>query len=141
MKLLSKQRNGSKIIKKYDKPQTPFQRVLACAEISAEIKAALQIEFAKLDPIELQKQIEHYQDLLWQYAYRPPMMLDNDQHFKTTGTEMNDQGRTFSRQVELSNVQPQETARLYHSTEKPRKRSSTPRHWRTHKDRFALVWP
>ncbi len=42
MKLASKQRVGSKVVRKYGETQTPLRRVLACAEVSAETKARLR---------------------------------------------------------------------------------------------------
>jgi hypothetical protein len=57
-KLESKQRLGGKVMKKYSKPQTPFERVLACASISAPAKEKLRAEYAGLNPFELKRRIE-----------------------------------------------------------------------------------
>jgi hypothetical protein len=46
MKLIEKTRIGSKVIKKYDKPLTPYRRVLACADASEEDKQALRKLYA-----------------------------------------------------------------------------------------------
>jgi hypothetical protein len=51
MKLIEKTRTGSKVIKRYDKPLTPYRRVLACPDVSAEDKRALKKLYAKLNPL------------------------------------------------------------------------------------------
>ena len=58
MKLISKERQGSKIKKKYDKAKTPFQRLLESKEIGEDKKIELIRIFNKLDPFKLQNNIE-----------------------------------------------------------------------------------
>jgi hypothetical protein len=38
MKLISKDRVGAKVKKKYDKPKTPYQRIIECPTVSEEVK-------------------------------------------------------------------------------------------------------
>ena len=58
MKLKTKFRLGAKYKKTYEDPQTPFERVLAQASVTAETKARL-IELEKtINPFELKKSIE-----------------------------------------------------------------------------------
>jgi hypothetical protein len=64
MKLIEKTRIGSKVKKRYDKPQTPYQRVLASPDISKETKKWLRKEFAKLNPAELKRRISKLQNKL-----------------------------------------------------------------------------
>ncbi len=54
-KLISKKRDGSKTIKKYDKPKTPYQRVLESKDINDEVKQHLTKIFNLLNPFDLQK--------------------------------------------------------------------------------------
>jgi len=68
MKLLEKTRVGSKVKKKYDKPQTPYQRVMASPYISKEIKKWLSREHDKLNPAELKRNITRLQNKLIRYA-------------------------------------------------------------------------
>jgi hypothetical protein len=68
MKLLEKTRVGSKVKKRYDKPQTPYQRVLGYPHISKETKKWLRKEFAKLNPAELKRQITRLQNKLLKVA-------------------------------------------------------------------------
>ena len=58
MKIIEKKRIGSKIVKKYNKAKTPFQRVLECSEVSGERKRRLTKEYDLLDPIKLQHAIK-----------------------------------------------------------------------------------
>ncbi len=57
-KLFEKKRIGSKILKKYDKPQTPLERLLNSEEINKDVKEVLRIQFKKLNPYKLEKQIQ-----------------------------------------------------------------------------------
>lgn len=57
-KIISKERIGSKIIKKYDKPKTPFQRLLDSKDISKKTKVILIDKHKQLNPFELQEAIE-----------------------------------------------------------------------------------
>ena len=60
VKLLEKKRVGSKIIKRYDKPKTPFQRVLEADSfyVSNEKKHELQQIFESLNPFDLRNAME-----------------------------------------------------------------------------------
>jgi integrase-like protein len=67
-KLLSKQRVGAKIIKRYDPPQTPYQRVVAARILSPTQGQALAAQLAALDPIVLATDIQRTLDTLWKLA-------------------------------------------------------------------------
>jgi hypothetical protein len=64
MKLIRKIRIGSKVLKKYDKPSTPYRRVLASAQVSAQDKENLKKQYAKLNPAHLKRQIERLKQKL-----------------------------------------------------------------------------
>jgi hypothetical protein len=53
LKLISKHRQGSKVIKKYDPAKTPYQRVLASETVSKAAKEALREQYSSLDPVVL----------------------------------------------------------------------------------------
>jgi hypothetical protein len=57
-KLISKQRTGSRVKKIYDKPSTPFQRLLASPDVSDTHKKRLRDAYAKLDVIALKCEID-----------------------------------------------------------------------------------
>ncbi len=67
-KLESKERIGSRTVKHYDKPQTPYQRVLTSAHVSEERKRALRQLYARLNPAELKRRITQLQNQLLQRA-------------------------------------------------------------------------
>lgn len=58
MKILSKNRIGGRIIKRYDVPKTPFQRLLESSDNESEKIKALENRYSELDPIELQFGLE-----------------------------------------------------------------------------------
>lgn len=57
VKLINKQRVGSKIIKKHDSPKTPFQRILESEHISSNSKQKLTAIFRTLNPYKLEEDI------------------------------------------------------------------------------------
>jgi len=66
MKLVSKERIGGRIKRKYDIPQTPYQRLMASGQISQEHKAKLESLYQRLNPAELKRQIAAKLETLWQ---------------------------------------------------------------------------
>lgn len=64
MKMIEKTRVGSRVKKKYDKPRTPYQRVLDSSHVGEERKEVLTKEHLKLNPAELKRQITKLQDKL-----------------------------------------------------------------------------
>ena len=58
VKLISKERVGSKTIKRHDDPQTPYQRILASKEVSISDKQRLREVFQGLNSFQLRKAIE-----------------------------------------------------------------------------------
>jgi hypothetical protein len=62
MKLEEKTRVGSKVKRVYDKPQTPYARVLASPHVSEGHKAELRETYDLLDLVDLRRQINELQD-------------------------------------------------------------------------------
>ena len=58
VKLIKKERIGSKLIRKYSAPQTPLDRVMTCDGVAEETKAALNQQRTALDPFTLSEQVE-----------------------------------------------------------------------------------
>jgi hypothetical protein len=58
VKLLAKERIGSKTLKHYDSPKTPFQRIIDSPLISPPTKLALSDQLASLNPFMLRKAME-----------------------------------------------------------------------------------
>jgi hypothetical protein len=71
-KLLSKRRVGSKVVKRYDAPQTPYQRVLAAGVLTPAQQQTLAQQFHALDPIALARDIQQTLDALWKLADTRP---------------------------------------------------------------------
>jgi len=69
MKLVSKERVGTKVKKQYDVPQTPYQRLLDLEEVSTERKAKLQNTYGQLNPFELKRTIDKLQERLFKMIY------------------------------------------------------------------------
>lgn len=65
MKLLSKERVGSRVIKRYDSPKTPYQRLLESAEIGSEEKNRLRRTYQELNVVKLKAEIDKLKDKLW----------------------------------------------------------------------------
>lgn len=58
VKLIEKKRVASKTVKRYDKPKTPYQRVLEHPDVSAEIKKTLKEQYKTLNPFDLRSVME-----------------------------------------------------------------------------------
>jgi hypothetical protein len=64
MKLKEKVRTGSKVKRVYDRPQTPYARVLASPYVSEEDKAELREAYGYLDLLSLRRRIDELLDEL-----------------------------------------------------------------------------
>lgn len=58
VKLIAKERIGSKNLKHHDSPKTPYQRILDSPYVPASIKGALRKQFENLNPFMLKKAME-----------------------------------------------------------------------------------
>jgi hypothetical protein len=58
MKCIEKKRDGARVIKKYDKPKTPYQRILDSADLTEEAKQKLRADYDKLNPFKLSEDLE-----------------------------------------------------------------------------------
>jgi len=70
MKLKEKVRHGARVTKRYDRPQTPYQRVLASPQVSPTVKRRLRARYATLNPAALKREIEALQDRLTRLTRR-----------------------------------------------------------------------
>jgi hypothetical protein len=68
MKLKSKERFGSRVQKRYYAPQTPYQRVLACTEVTAADKKKLQSQYRLLNPAALKRELDKQRKELFRLA-------------------------------------------------------------------------
>ena len=58
MKLVNKERVGSRVKKTYDEAKTPYQRVLDSSHVDEASKERLRKEYTTLNPVALLRQIE-----------------------------------------------------------------------------------
>jgi hypothetical protein len=70
MKLVRKVRVGSRLIRRYAAPQTPFERVRACADADPQKVAALEQVLKTTDPFALSQRIDRHLERLWALATR-----------------------------------------------------------------------
>lgn len=61
LKLVSKERDGARVYKQYDKALTPYERALSSKYISSLKRSKLQAKFEVLDPLILLKEIQRRQ--------------------------------------------------------------------------------
>ena len=71
-KLIEKVRDGSRVTRRYDAPQTPYQRVLASDALDASTKRRLKRRYATLNPAALKRRIEALQNELVTLTARAP---------------------------------------------------------------------
>lgn len=122
-KLIDKTRSGASVTKRYQKPATPCERLLADQRVSPEVKHALREQRVRLDPIALLHTIREAQSALAAIA-----RSETDRGMNRVSLEQ------FLSQLpelwRLGEVRP---------THSPRGRPR--RTWRTRQDPFEGVWP
>lgn len=64
-RLVSKRRVGAKVTKRYDRAQTPYQRLLASGVLNEAQRQAVERQFLAINPAPLARQIEQTLDALW----------------------------------------------------------------------------
>jgi hypothetical protein len=74
-KVLSKQRRGARFTKHYDRPQTPYQRVLASGVLPAADRRALETQFLALNPATLSADVARALNILSGLADTPPRTM------------------------------------------------------------------
>ena len=69
-KLVDKERVGAKVKKRYDKAQTPYQRLVEAGVLGEAERQALEQLYRSLNPVELRAGIDRELEVLWQMAHR-----------------------------------------------------------------------
>ena len=67
-KLVSKERHGAKVVKRYDRAQTPYRRLLASGVLPPDRRATLAAEYHRLNPRQLRAELQTRLDALWTLA-------------------------------------------------------------------------
>lgn len=92
MKLQSKTRVGSKVTKRYDQAQTPYQRVLAALQVTKANKELLRRQYETLNPAALKRKLMRLQDRLLKSnasskrVHLRPRQCANDRYFQKPTT-------------------------------------------------------
>ena len=68
--LLEKKLVAGEVIKRYDSPKTPYQRVLESPYVAASVKRDLKEQFETLNPFRLRKTIENKLKNIFSICYR-----------------------------------------------------------------------
>jgi len=139
MKLLSKERREGRTIKRYDKAQTPYQRVLSSTAIGEDHKIPLRDLYDRLDPVVILRQLEGLQDQFWEYAHKresSATCLLSTSDWITKGPDLPQPVVKLSSNNDGKSPGGAKTIRMYRRTKKP----SVTRTWRTRTDPFADVW-
>lgn len=66
MKLVSKERIGGKVKRKYDKPRTPYERLVESGQIPEQVRLQLEATYLSLNPAELKRKIDAKLNELYQ---------------------------------------------------------------------------
>jgi hypothetical protein len=74
MKLISKERLGSRVKKLYDSPRTPYQRVLDSPHVAAPDKETLRRQYQQFNPAALKRELRKLQKQLFAYAKNKPRL-------------------------------------------------------------------
>jgi hypothetical protein len=121
-KLKSKTREGARVHKKYESPETPYRRLLLRDDVSPETKQALKRQMEPLDPVSLLKNIREAQETL--------MALSQDRTPETIAPDVSTFVTNLATAWRTGEVRP-----THRQEAKPGHR------WRTRPDPFAAVWP
>jgi hypothetical protein len=85
--LISKERVGGHIKRRYGEPKTPYQRILEDENIAKEIKEKLMLQYESLNPAELKRKILQYQNMLYQLYQKKQQKEVSPQESKVEGVK------------------------------------------------------
>jgi hypothetical protein len=135
VKLLVKRRDGSHIYRRYDRAQTPLQRLLASGVLDEASRERLTALYTALDPVRLLRQLQMLQEALWRHAVvNMPVAPGPTEQFNVTACGLSNDEREQA--DVLSGLASTGHTRKYHRTAK----SLGPRTYRTRKDPFEGEW-
>jgi transposase InsO family protein len=67
-KLITKERDGARLTKRYDVAQTPYRRLLASGVLTETAQTQLQAEYERINPVRLKARIDATLEALWDVA-------------------------------------------------------------------------
>ncbi len=143
MKLTTKTRDGSRVRKRYDIAQTPYQRLSNLDALDRDLRDRLPSIYERLDPVDLLRQLEKLQDAFWRHAkeWLPSTLTDEVVRATPVSGDLTPNGDAETDRALLEAELPppafeQRTKRRYRRTSKAR----VPHTWRTRADPFDGVW-
>lgn len=92
IKLISKERIGGKLHRKYDKPKTPYQRIMESPEVLKKKKQELQKIYLSLNPAELKRRIDKKLSVLYK-TYQDKMNSQKVEEKKKVSVRFSEVGR------------------------------------------------
>ena len=137
MKLQTKQREGSKVRRRYDQAQTPLERLLASSVLPAEKRQELERVAQALDPLRLLEQLEHLQKALWRHAVTPGASGEAPEANATLRFAVQQCAELPLPEEGILASRPSLRKR---QRKEQQKKSQRPRDWRTRKDPFEGCW-
>jgi hypothetical protein len=76
-KLVSKERVGPRVLKRYDEPKTAYQRLLEAGALAPQQRQQLRTTMVAINPAELQRRIDRILRELWQLGRQEPTLAEN----------------------------------------------------------------
>ena len=77
-KLVTKHRHGARVRRVFDRPQTPYQRLCAVGVLPPDKHADLETLYQRLNPLQLQRDLQTALDRLWALAAPDPHRAAGD---------------------------------------------------------------
>ena len=142
MKLREKRRDGTSLHRRYDRAQTPWQRLFASGVLGEDAVARLTGIFRALDPVRLRRQLEMLLDALWRHAaFATPVNPAGAHLAASPGPLVAFQNAACGIPEDAPPAPPDlgitaTGRRRYRQSHK----YTGPRWWRTRADPFADVW-
>lgn len=95
MKLVQKVRDGGKIRRKYDKPRTPYQRVMESGQISGAAQKRLQQQYEALNVAALRRQVESLRNRLFDLIEGKPAVPEAKPKRRGPAPQLNSRGHAI----------------------------------------------
>jgi hypothetical protein len=137
MKLQSKQREGSRVHRKYDAAQTPLARLCTVGVLEVERVHALERVAQILDPLQLLSQLEQLQKTVWRHAILPTVQPQHTPEHATMHFPLERAAPHDASPEEQVEAEPLPLPKRRH---KKYEKSRRPHAWRSRPDPFEGFW-
>jgi hypothetical protein len=137
MKLQTKQRERQKVHRRYDRAQTPMQRLLATESVSGKKRQELTQITQALDPLRLLQQLEQLQKALFRHTLPPG---GEAEHNGASALQSFSARQCAEESVPYDGIPGTPPALLKKERKRRYHRSGRPHDWRTREDPFEGTW-